>query len=154
MNRLNVKAHLITVLMVLSLAGCSGSETDRDRRREFIVSIAVPAGVARTIERADNMDLAAQRIIEVAERIREEVDSGVLVSVDQLKPRMLALARVEDMKQSNRVIAVGLINAIAHEFTERVKGGMISPDEMIRISRVCDLVADSARPFVLEDQEA
>lgn len=153
MNRLkNLKTQIAIALTLFSLVACSGSETDRDRRREFVVSLVIPVAVARTIERAENMDLAAQRIIEVAERIGDEVDSGVLVSIDQLKPRMLALAKVDQMKESNRLIANSLINAIAYEFTERVKGGLISPDDMIKLSRVCDLVADSARPFVLEDE--
>lgn len=109
--------------------------------------------MARTIENASDQDSAADRIIKVASVIGDEIDSGVLVKVEQLRPRLLDLAKTDTMKSSDRLIAETLIDLIAHEFTDRVQGGLISDQAQVKLSNLCDLVCESAEPFQGADEE-
>lgn len=109
--------------------------------------------MARTIENSSDQDAAADRIIRVASIIGDEIDAGVLVKVEQLRPRLAELARTGDMDTSDRLIADTLIDVLAQEFTERVQGGLISDQVQVKLSKLCDLVCESAEPFQRAEDE-
>lgn len=119
----------------------------QDPRSQFIGETAIRVAVARTIEKAPNIPVAANRIASVAERIRHEVDAGIFTRVDQLKPRLMAYANVQAMDTSNRILAETLINMIATEFTERAGNGLIKPQDEVNLKKLCDLVIDATKPF-------
>ena len=130
---------------ILSFFGL-GSLT-RSARTEFIGQTAIRVAVARTIEKAPNIPVAANRIAHVAERIRHEVDAGIFTRVDQLKPRLMTYANVLAMDESNKILAETLITMIATEFTERAGNGLIKPTDEVNLKKLCDLVIDSTKPF-------
>lgn len=125
--------------------------TDGSAQSDFIANTAVRVAVARTIEKASEPRLAAQKIAHVSRRMSDDVQGGVLVSVDQLKPRLMSVANVQAMITSDRIMAEALIDMLASEFTERVKGGLISPGDLLRITRLFDLVHESAQPFIVQE---
>lgn len=120
---------------------------------EFVANLAVKVAVAKTIEKASDALAAAKRITDVASSIGDEIDGGVLVEVDQLRPRLLELAQTDRFKSSDKMIAETLIDLIAHEFTKRVKGGLISTEAQVKLSNLCDLVCESAEPFMADDED-
>lgn len=121
---------------------------------EFIANLAVKVAVAKTIEKASDAVAAAKRITDVASSIGDEIDGGVLVEVDQLRPRLLELAKTDRLKSSDKMIAETLIDLIAQEFTKRVKGGLISAEAQVKLSGLCDLVCESAEPFMKDEDDA
>lgn len=116
-------------------------------RSQFIGETAIRIAVARTIEKAPNIPVAANRIAHVAERVRHEVDAGIFTRVDQLKPRLMAYANVQSMDTSNQILAETLITMIATEFTERAGNGLIKPTDEVNLKKLCDLVIDATKPF-------
>lgn len=137
-----MKKFLRKILSVFGLGRLTGNS-----RSEFIAETAIRIAVARTIEKAPNIPVAANRIAHVAHRISEEVDAGIFTRVDQLKPRMMAYANVQSMDTSNQILAETLITMIATEFTERAGNGLIKPTDEVNLKKLCDLVIDSTKPF-------
>lgn len=123
--------------------------TDGTAQSEFIANTAIRVAVAKAIEKAGEPRLAAQKIAHVARRMSDDVEGGILVSVDQLKPRLMSVANVQAMITSDRIMAETLIDLIAMEFTERVQGGLISPGDLLKITKLFDLVHESAQPFIV-----
>src|SRR5690606_34041433 len=100
-------------------------------RSQFIGETAIRIAVARTIEKAPNIPVAANRIAAVAHKISHEVSAGIFTRVDQLKPRLMHYANVQAMDTSNRILAETLITMIATEFTERAGNGLIKPEDEV-----------------------
>jgi hypothetical protein len=132
---------LLWVLMcaVLFLPGCSSMQA-----RPAATSLVVSYATMKYIEQAplETRGARAARVIAMAELIQGAAGDAEM-TIQALQG--LALEKLPgDLAQSDRLLAMGLVNVVAQELLARVGHGGLESESLVRLSTLLEGVKQSA----------
>lgn len=138
---------LITLLMSFAVSACSTTSPSGQPQLDFISTLGISAGTVAFIEKSDDLSHRANRVIEVAEQIKQTASSSSPIVVSFLEAQARQLIDWNSLKLSEQILLNALLLSITQEIEQRISKGSLDENRLVILNDIFDIVIQSARPL-------
>lgn len=145
LNTLYLRAAFV-LFACFSMFGCA-TLTNGDSRSEFISSVAIQTATMRFIEESSKPTEYAEKAIEIAEAIRDNL-KGDVITAKNIGMMIDSKVPYSKMPPSDQFLARSLTQLIVAEIDLKIDKSSINEDLVLSVKKIADLVISSAKYYV------
>ena len=131
---------LFSVIMLISglstLSGCATME-----RHEFAAKLGVQYAMLKYVERKDDPEDTKARIREHVSAAKRFLDQGT-TTLALLKSSVIARLDMSKISVADQLLIYAVIDAIVFELQDRIKDGVIRPEQLYKVNEVLDWILE------------
>ena len=140
----SVGAFLASVCVVFASFVTSGCATTGDARGKLIAQLAVQYAVGKVLE---NNPTYAPRVAQIAAEVGAAAGNEA-----STVPLVMALVRGKidfaKLSPADVTLVNALLTVVEAELTARIEGGVLSPDNAVKVREVAGWIEQAARAYV------